>query len=51
MAQDSNNSSTQDSVNVSGGRKPYNSGDNAGSGKGPKPSEQAPAAQPKGGPY
>lgn len=43
---------TQPSIKPSrdgGGRppKPYNSGDNVGSGKGPSPSKPAPASQPK----
>lgn len=50
---DSPNSSTQDSVKPTNtpSRKPYDSGANVGSGKGPKPSEPAPAAQPKGKPW
>ena len=49
-------SSTQPSVRPSrdgAGRpgKPYTSGANVGSGKGPRPSKEAPAAQPKKGPY
>jgi hypothetical protein len=53
---DGGSSITQDSVmpgRDGPGRpsKPYTSGDNVGSGKGPKPSKEAPAAQPKGDPY
>lgn len=53
---DGGSSSTQDSIKPSHdgpGRpgKPYVSGANVGSGKGPGPSKEAPAAQPKKGPY
>ena len=49
-------SSTQDSIKPSrdgSGRPPapYKSGANVGSGKGPSPSKEAPAAQPKGKPW
>jgi hypothetical protein len=49
---DGGSSITQDSVKPSrdsGGRpsRPYTSGDNVGSGKGPGPSKPAPASQPK----
>lgn len=53
---DGGSSITQESVKPSrdgAGRpsKPYQSGANVGSGKGPSPSKEAPAAQPKGRPY
>jgi hypothetical protein len=51
---DGGSSITQDSYGTNNpGRpgKPYNSGANVGSGKGPSPSKPAPASQPKGQDY
>jgi hypothetical protein len=50
--QDGGPSITQESVKPSkSGATPYTSGANVGNGKGPSPSKQAPAAQPKGKPW